>query len=373
MINGHIYTNGQVESNMVPVNPFSGTPPFGGASGSNPVYYTHVGVPRVQMPNLKDMSYYESKATGSIKIGGATVVNGVQGLSGPAGIYLEGTASNPIVINGTVVIRGDAIIKGVVSGKGTIYVGGNLYVAGNITYANGPDFTTPPATMSNANRDAWVDSNQSKDLVAFAVRQCILGGKVNSSDWQSNCYNANTYGLSNVGGEANLGADGIKSTPDDGIPYKDTNGDGTPDSAAYDADGDGTIRGNYNYANDLQLTPARIANIGRFPKDPLNGSPLDYNNVASDQITRLQGLFYTNHAVALKSSAGPEYLDGVLVSRDEAWIFSNSLTFRYDSRVHSRYQYKYYNGDPNRIIDLGLPIAVKARIIDRKEMAMSQK
>lgn len=372
IVNGHIYANGQVESNMVPVNPFSGTPPFGGTSGANAVYYTHVGVPRVQMPNLKDMSYYQSKATGTIKVGSTTVVNGVQGTSGQTGVYLEGTASNPIVINGTVVILGDAIVKGVITGKGTIYVGGNLYVAGDVTYKSSPDFTTPPATMSDANRDSWVDTNQSKDLVAFAVRQCILGGQVNSSDWQNNCYNADTYGLAHVGGEANLGADGINNTPDDGIPYKDTNGDGKPDSAAYDADGDGVIRGNYNYATDLQLTSSRISNIARYPKDSKN-NPQDYNTVATNQITHLQGLYYTNHAVSLFSSSGPEYLDGVLVSRDEAWIFTNSLTFRYDSRVHSRYQYKYYNGDPNRIIDLGLPVAVHASIIDRKEIGMSQK
>jgi hypothetical protein len=44
--------------------------------------------------------------------------------------------------------------------------------------------------------------------------------------------------------------------------------------------------------------------------------------------------------------------NGAVICRDEAIVFSSSLKFRYDSRLHSR-----FSDDPNRYIDLGLPVA----------------
>ncbi|OQB21049.1 MAG: hypothetical protein BWY12_02041 [candidate division BRC1 bacterium ADurb.Bin183] len=366
---GHIFANGQVASNKVPINPFTGTPPFAGSAGTNPLTYCHVGAPRIKMPNLKDLTYYETSATGTIKKNGATLINRVHGDNEPKpGIYLEGTDASPLVIDGNVVIRGDAIIKGTIKGKGTIYIGGNLYVAGDIKYSSAtrPDFSTPPESMTPANRDAWVDRNMNKDLVCFAVRESIFGGKVNDSTWKSNCFDNTSYGLKYIGSEATLGADGIRGTPDDNIKYLDTNNDGIPDSAWYDADEDGVIDANYNYDTQIKMTPARINNIADYPMSGKN--PVDYNSVATDQLTTFEGVYYTNHAFAVKHAKGPDYINGTIVCRDEAWIFSDSLNMRYDSRIHSRYQRKYFGGDPNRIIDLGLPIVEDVRILDRYEI-----
>jgi len=365
---GHIFANGEVESNQSPVDPFAGSPPFRGTAGGDPLTYCHVGSPRINMPNLKDLTYYETNATGSIEKGGELLVDGIHGDNETKpGIYLKGTDADPLEINGTVVIRGDCILRGTITGQGTVYVGGNLYIAGNVEYDNGPSFNPPPESMSGDDRDTWVDNSMDKDLISFAVREAILGGKVNSSDWKSCSYETYPYGLKHVGDESQLGPDGIANTPDDGVKYMDTNGDGVPDSAWYDADEDGVVDDNYDYNTDLKMTDARRSQIQGYPKDDDNNL-LDYNQVASDQLTLFEGIYYTNHAWASRSRLGPDYLQGTIICRDEAWIFSNSLYIRYDSRIHSRYQRKYFGGDPNRIIDLGLPISEDVRILDRYEM-----
>ena len=100
-----------------------------------------------------------------------------------------GTAAQPIQIKGTVVVPGDVVIQGYVTGQGTLYVGGDLYIAGNLQYNNPPNYGTPPETMPAANRDAWVASNQTKDLIAYAVNGSVFGGDVTSGDWISYEYN----------------------------------------------------------------------------------------------------------------------------------------------------------------------------------------
>ncbi|GAB4323723.1 MAG: hypothetical protein Kow0059_19090 [Candidatus Sumerlaeia bacterium] len=510
IVNGNIFANGNIESNMVPINPFSGKPPFRGLAASDPIQYSHIGVNRVPMPNLLDFSYYEAKARaagGTLSIGGEVVIDAVHSIEGYPGIYLEGTDELPIQINGPVVVPGDVVIKGKITGIGTLYVGGNLYIAGDVTYVNGPNFDTPPAMMSPADRDAWVENavNQQKDLVCFAVRETILGGQVNSSDWIKNCYNPSGYGLKFVGDERFLGPDGIADTPDDGVLFRDTNGDGRPDSSWYDADGDGVVDLNYNYDTQIEMTAARASRIYLYPtqagpngwvdpdwmyedndegndngngnngngnngngnngnngngnrgngnngnngngnngngnrgngnnenngngnnengnrgngnnenngngnngnygnSDP-NGNawghykipvchkgrktlwlpapavaahlahgdtlgecvhespdqndsdtPLDYSNLATNNFNTLNGVFYTNHAMAMRAAARNFLLEGAMICRDEAIIFTTTCTFKYDMRLHHR-----YSDDPNRFIDLGLPVANRVR------------
>jgi hypothetical protein len=386
-VNGHIYASGNVESNLVPVDPFSSTP-FRGWAGDDPITYVHVGAARLKMPNLKDLSYYEARANGTIRQGSNTIVTGIQGDNEPKqGLYLRGTDSAPIRIDGTVVVRGDVVLSGRITGTGTLYVGGNLYLAGNVQYANGPTFQLPPnhASLTPAQRqayyDTWVDQAfaGNKDLIGFGVRGHILAGQVWSSDWKSSCFDNSTYGLKNLGREDNLGRDGIRGTPDDGVRYIDKNGDGIPDSAEYDADEDGVIRTTtYNYTSDINFTSTRFNNLANLPKDS-NGQTVTYSSfTAADQsgapnpywsraITELAGIYYTNHAIAQKSSSGPQHIRGSMVCRDEAIIFSNSLTFWYDWRVHSRYLHKFFDNNGNRIIDLDLPLAYKTRIWDRHE------
>jgi len=357
-VNGLILANGNITENGVPVNQLAQNPPFGGQAGIDPVELAHMGVPRLTMPNLQDLSYYKTKAltdvmTNSLWIGSTQIVAGVYQDSAKPGLYLVGTDAQPIIISNTVVVAGDVVIKGKMTGHGTLYVGGNLYVSGNLTYKTGPNWSSPPETMAAAQRDQWVLNSQSKDLIGLAVKGSILAGDVTSSDWKSWCFDPADYGLSTVGDETHLGADGIAHTGDDNIAFLHT--DGTT-STGFDADGNGVIDGNFNYSTQITMTTARASKIAGYPTDGSN-VPVAYNTVASNDMNELDGIFYTNHAAAMRLARNNAVFHGVIVSRNEAIIFNGHCTFNYDSRVHSR-----YNSDPNRYVDLCLPSAGALRL-----------
>jgi hypothetical protein len=361
-VNGSIYAADQVDENEVPYQEYA-TPPFAGLAGANETNLVHQGAPRVVMPNLLNFTNYiatalANTATNGLWLGTNQVVAGVLAntntpnpggnagnLSPQAGLYVVGTPGLPITIKGTVVIPGDLVIQGTVTGQGTLYVGGNLYIAGNVTYANGPNFSTPPETEEPAVRDAWVAANKTNDLIAYAVRGSILAGDVTNPDWINYCFNYPGSGLAVVGDESHLGQDGIANTPDDDIPYLHANGTW---STWYDADGDGTTNSNYNYNNDINMTTARASHIVGYPT--ASGVPVPYNVVASDNMGTLQGIFYTDHAAAMRLDQSTAIFNGVIVSRNEQIVFQNYLDLVYDSRVNSR-----YNNNPNQIINLGLP------------------
>ncbi len=359
VVNGQIMASGTITSYGSPVNLFSDAPPFCGTAGAEPLDMAHTSVPRLNMPNLNsDFGYYSNLAmvnvnTNGLWVGSQQVVYGVQTNPAQPGLYLIATNNQTITISNMVVVPGDVVIQGRISGQGTLYVGGNLYIAGNLTYANGPDFSTSPETMAPAQRDQWASNNKSKDLVAFAVKGLVLGGDVTSNDWISWCYDPYNFGLKWRGDETHLGADGIPYTADDNIPYLNSNGVWT---TSFDADGDGVIRGYYNYNAELAMTAARAAAIAGYPVDA-NGVPLAYSNVASNNMSLIEGVFYTNHGYAMRMTDGWSTFHGVVVSRDEAIVVNNGITFDYDSRVNSR-----YNNDLNRLINLNLPVGGLLRI-----------
>ena len=364
-VNGNVIANGSITENNSPIDPLHGPFPFHGWVQDHPLDYVHSGTPRIPMPNLKDFDYYKTKATndqGQLLMGTNVLVNAVHVNAAKPGLYLDGT-TNPITFKGPVVVDGDVVIKGQVTGTGTLYVGGNLYIAGNLTYTNGPDFSTPPATMPTGDRDNWVRNNTNKTLVAFAVREAILGGNPNSSDWKQNCFDPSSYGLKNVGDERNLGQDGIAHTPDDGVPYLDTNNDGIPDSAWYDADGDGVVDLNYNYELQIFMTGNRAQLIYNYPVDGTNNLK-SFDDCASNDMNRIDGVYYCNHAVAMRCARNDLVWNGSVISRDEAIVFNNTAVFKYDPRIHSR-----YSNDPNRFIDLGLPVANRVAIQHMEEVA----
>jgi hypothetical protein len=361
-VNGYIYAANTIDDNEVPINIDDPSIPIQGLAGADPLLYLHSSVPRVPMPNLLNFSNYVATAlsntsSNGVWIGSTQVIFGVQSNPTKNGIYLVGTTANPIQIKGTVVVPGDVVIQGPVTGQGTLYVGGNLYIAGNLPYVNGPDFSTPPETMAPAARDAWVASNQSKDLVAYAVNGAIFGGDTTDGDWYNYEMNYPGSGLNFVGDESQLGADGIAGTGDDGIPF--LHADGTM-SAWYDADGNGVVNHNYNYDTDVNMNNARISNILGYPTDSSN-NPLPYNQVATDNIGQFDGIFYTDHAAAIRTAASSSVFYGSVISRNEQIVYNSQCDFIYDSRVNSR-----YHNNPNNIINLGLPfgkpIAVNALV-----------
>jgi len=377
-VNGAIYAANQVQGNEIPYQDYA-TPPFVGLAGSDVTNYVHDGAQRVDMPNLLNFTNYmatamANTASNGLWMGSTQIVFGVEtnlytpnpggnagNLSPQSGLYVVGSTSSPITIKGTVVIPGDLIIKGTVTGQGTLYVGGNLYIADNITYAHGPNFSALPETEPAATRDAWVAANQTSDLIAYAVRGAILGGNVtDTSDWYQYEFTWGGSGLEYVGDESHLGADGISGTGDDDIPF--LHPDGTM-STWYDADGDGTTNGNYNYNTDINMTASRASYIQGYPLDA-NGNPEPYSSVVNTGMGTLQGIFYTDHAAAIRMRASMNIFDGVIVSRNEQIIFDNLLTFIYDSRVNSR-----YNNNPNNFINLGLPWGRPIQVTSFTELA----
>ena len=371
-VNGLLYANPSVEENEVPY--IIGTPaPFAGLAATDPITYVHDGAPRVTMPNLLNFSNYIATAlantsSNGIWIGSTQVVVGVVNggsSTGVSGIYLVGTSAKPIQIKGTVVVPGDVVIQGVVTGQGTLYVGGDLYIAGNLQYANGPNYNTPPETMNPTNRDAWVASNLNKDLVAYAVNGAVFGGDVTADDWINYEYNYPGSGLKYVGDESHLGQDGIAGTADDNIPF--LHADGTW-STWYDADGNGLVNANYNYDNDIKMTTDRANKIQGYPTTTSDDGntirPAAYNSIATDNIGQFDGIFYTDHAMAIRSAADTTTFHGAVISRNEQIVFNSVCNFIYDSRVHSR-----YHNNPNHYVNLGLPFGKTLAVNSLVELA----
>lgn len=146
--------NQMVDGNL----PTSFPPPFPDDGGVDPVTHAHTGAGagnHVVDPN----EFYAAArdAEGSITAGVITLADPSNPIDTDAEydaafhvgnqsslasnttghVILNGTRTNPIVIDGTVAIDGDVIITGFVKGSGTILASGNIYVPGDLQYLDG--------------------------------------------------------------------------------------------------------------------------------------------------------------------------------------------------------------------------------------------
>ncbi len=310
--------------------------------------YQHGHSETLPMPNLNDLSYYKNNATGTIKIDGHILVNGVLGdNSGEKdNIVLIGTQNHPIEINGTVVIEGDVVVSGYITGQGVIYSGRNIYVPNNIIYVNPPSAERPEypvdAPPDWKTVDTFVAENQTKDLVGFAASENIVLGDYTASknQWIFNYY---LYYM----GDEDVGIDGIPDTGDEG------EGDGIFEARYEDLDGDGIKDDHYVFADlDTQVSITDFANVPAGVKK--------YSDIATNPDTytpgetTIDGIFYTNHAITGRPE-GACTINGAIISKDEA-IGISSIVMNYDWRINSRYS---ENG--KNIIDL--PFAKKVTIL----------
>lgn len=318
----------------------------------------------VSMPNLSDLHYYEDRAIlsgGSIAIGGTVYSNAVYG--DEAGekqhLFLVGTAANPVEISGSVVVRGDLLIGGVVTGQGAIYAGGNIYIPDDLTYANGPS-TPRPSSNLQSDTEAWLTANWNKDFLGLFARENItVGDHTDSlwsyyvSSWMSDPLNASAEDLGEDGIANTLqGRDGVVGTVDDDVLENDGEftveqysqldadlglippglnvGDPVPGSGE-DVDGDGIYDdtltlSDLDFADPLS-TSTWGGNIGSYSVSP-------YSNIATTSIAQLDGVFYTNHAFSMLSTAtGGTTINGSLVCRNEQVIYTDALTLNYDCRM----------------------------------------
>ena len=310
----------------------------------------HANYPTLAMPNLQDMSYYETIATaagGTITIDGVTVINGVYGdNAGETGnIVLVGTPSKPIVLNGPVVVRNDIIISGTMDGQGTIYAGRNIYIAKNLKYKNAPN-SPRPASDNPTVVDNWVAANINKDLVGLAAKENIVIGDYTktshygyggSDKWYADYY------IFSMGNE-DVGQDGIPDTGDTGEH------DGVFEQAYEDLDADGTFDGNYTWSNIETSVP-----INQFSNLPAGTTK--FSDLSSNSINTVEGILYTNHAIPGRLGPGAKF-NGAMVSKDEALVYSNTLVFNYDERIKSTYR-----ENPNWLIDVKLPVSTKTSIV----------
>ncbi len=256
----------------------------------------------VPMPYLGDLDYYKTVVTnagGQIKQGGSVVVDSV--LDGD--VVLTGTPSNPIEITGPVVVTGDVLIKGTVTGQGTIYAGRNIHILGNIVYKDPPAWPKP-----DINPGQTMAANETKDFLGLAAKGNIVVGDYTEYNWGNS---VKKYIRPPFTGEYSVhdtdAVNGYVKYYKNGQPYFDGN------YTSYDGGkkSDGTNRRFYESSLD-DYTFASLAD-------------------SHSHISRIDAFMYTNHAFTGK--CGSLTINGGIVSRDEAVIFSGSITMNYDPRI----------------------------------------
>jgi hypothetical protein len=275
-------------------------------------------------------------------------------------LYLSGTSTAPIEIHGPVVVRGSVIIAGVVKGQGAIYSGGNVYVPKNLTYKTAPSatFTDPTKTQM----ESWITSNASADALGLFAREHLVVGDYTNSSWQSNVRSwvndsrnkskedAGQDGIPNT----RAGRDGIVGTADDDVIEDD--GVWTTERYTTFHQSEGLIPPGKNVGDAIPGTGEDIDGDGRF--DPTcamtefnipasltstnwagnvpSGTPA-YSSISTcSGLTRLDAAFYTNHHVAMLTTATGQDMvfNGCIVSRNESIIYAtNRCILNYDYRL----------------------------------------
>ena len=275
------------------------------------------------MPYLGDLSAYETMAVaegGTISQGGSTLVNAVYDGNGPDGVpdtpddgcmVLVGTVANPIEISGPVVINNDVAIRGVVQGQGTIYTGRNVHIIGDITYADAPSWPKP-----DGDPDTTDQTNNTRDFLGLAAKGNVIVGDYTRRDWTRNVLRYLDPGFTNPYFVDETDADiGYVSGYSGGEPYFD--GDYTA------TDGGCKDNGGGGCANR------------RYYESSLSNSDIRSIAAPSNQIRNVQAITYTNHAWA--GRVGAFTMDGSIIARDEAIIYSGNIDMNYDVRAWEGY------------------------------------
>jgi hypothetical protein len=325
----------------------------------------HAFQPAVPMPNLSDLSAYETNAKqqgGSISIGGVQVTNAVYG-DEPGelqNLYLVGTAANPITLNGPVVARGNVIISGYVTGQGAIYSGGNIYVPDSVRYVNPPTSPRPNTNKQNAT-EHWLSDNWNKDFLGLFAKENVVIGDFTHWLWQyyvgswmadplnASAEDAGLDGIPNT----RAGKDGIMGTADDDvlegdgvftiqhytasdaalglIPPGKNIGDPIPGTGE-DIDGDGVYDPQTTLANVINSTPLDPAHWGgNMPPSGI----ANYSDIATLYANHMDAVFYTNHTFCWTVLGGENAMvNGAVVSRNEDIIYGTpAIEFNQDCRL----------------------------------------
>jgi len=326
----------------------------------------HEYVESVTMPNLNDMSLYETLAKNRVVDGkvvpssitvGSVKIDSVFGddPTESGNLYLYGTDADPIVLDGPVVVKGHLIIFGKVTGQGSLYVEGNVYIPGNLEYVNPPS-TWAPDSNSEADTEKWIAENYDKDSLGLFAKENIIVGDYTDETWRKNVgsWLEHPQNASKEDSGTDLipntrdGRDGIANTPDDdvlegdgvwtvrrytmddyyaGIIKRSQVGEPIPGTGE-DIDGDGVFDDTITLA-DFDNRPL---NSGQYGGNVRNPAIPDYSLIGRTDVSQIDGALYTNHALGLYTTSDMTF-NGAMISRNESIVFGDAFTINYDRRL----------------------------------------
>jgi len=365
--------------------------------------YAGANLPYADMPNLNDAGdadndgdlqelnpYYVSLARGELGLDAGRagqdtngdgilqaselVIDGCYGddVGETGNVVLEGTETNPIIIEGPVVVTGDFVIKGNIGGQGAFYVGRNTYVAGTIAYEDPPserptfDYGNETPEQYKDRVDNWLEANRDKDIVGFMTRETIITGNHPDSWWQKYIVGQGGWlgdyrndGREDVGVDRAFGTLTSESNPY-GASEKERDGYWTVElyeestgerqtvdlqivggavsvpsgwrvvaGSGEDIDGDGEYDVPYTYSDDIDFSAT--FNSTNFSNMPEGVS--DYLDFADFRIGGIDGILFTNHAVA-GWLAEDFVLNGGLAGRNESLVVAGGhITLNHDPRL----------------------------------------
>ncbi len=319
----------------------------------------------LEMPNLSDLTPYKEQAIsqgGTVSIAGTTYVEGVLGDSNQEknNLYLYGTESDPIVIDGPIVAEGDVVIHGYVTGQGAIYAGGDIYIPDSVVYLNPPD-DDRPSSNAQAETEEWMAENWDKDFLGLFSAENIVVGDYTNSTWEyyvSNWMNSSMNKSEEDAGEDGVpntkaGLDGIFGTSDDDVLeddgiwtveyYTDAHaamgyvpdgfevGDAIPGTGE-DIDGDGQYDEGVSYSDLPTKTPV---NQGQFEGNNPQAGISKYSSIASMYANQIDAVLYTNHSFSwCVFGSEPAVINGALICRNENIVYGTpSFSTNHDARL----------------------------------------
>jgi len=288
----------------------------------------------IDMPYLGDLQVYRdlaAKKGGTLEQGGAVLVSAVLGddYGEEANLLAIGTKDQPIEIDGPVVVTNDVVLRGYITGRGTIYAGRNIHVIGDLMYVDPPVWPKPLVNQAAAKA-----ANESKDLVGLAAKGSIILGDYTQGGWQST---TRTY-----------------QRPSFTQPYVvDPTDDANGYVSWYDYDGNPVFDGDYTaYDGGKKWVDAGHVKTTSRRFFESSFSDAEIKAAAGNQVRHIDAVLYTNHMITGKIGACT--INGTLVSRDEALIYSGSIDMNYDIRIRDG-GYEY--------IDIYLPREPTYRIL----------
>ena len=295
---------------------------YDGTSESNP------NLACVDMPYLGDLESYRELARskgGTVSIGGVTVIDQVLGDQPSEGkhVALIGTKQDPIVIDGPVVVDGDVVIKGYITGQGTIYAGRNVHVIDDLQYVNPPSWPKPMKDPA-----AVLKHNATADMVGFAAKGSVILGDYTKQSWKTTTksYQKPPFTQSYVVDPSDASIGYVTGYDESGDPVFDG------DYTAYDGG-----RKAKNAPNEIKDGKDVVAYTEGTPNSQMRRfyessfSDAFIHSLATNDVQWADGVFYTNHLVSGK--VGRFTVNGALVSRDEAMIYSGSIDMNHDLRI----------------------------------------